>query len=96
MLEDETFGVYCEYSPPHILILENVISPLGILVHELTHHLVAHYYTYEGEFSQHGYPFQLAKPRVIKWCYKNISQKPDWSLPLKAYQTTINMRKFRV
>jgi len=96
VLEGGSYGIYCEYTPPHILMIDYTMNSIGILIHELNHHLVARHYAYENEFSSHGYPYQLAKIRVIKWCYHNISKKADWSLPLKAYQTEINMRKFRV
>ena len=83
---------------PVILILNDItnLNPIGVLIHELTHHLEAYAYDRKKGDTNHGYAWRLAKRRVIRWAYENISNKPDWSLPLRVYQTKINMRKFRV
>ena len=36
---DDAWGVYVHLHPPHILVLKHVINRIGIVMHELTHHL---------------------------------------------------------
>ena len=83
------YGVYSYLYPSTILILDTYKNKnkLGILMHELTHHLEREYYSEELDYdadAAHGYHYQLAKRRVIKWCENNISDKADWSIPLGA------------
>lgn len=98
-----TTALYSSLDPPHILVVKNVLNPLGITIHELTHHLEVYGYDDDAENAEdikvdgmHGYFYQLAKKRVIRWCKKNISNKPNWNLPLKAIYTETEMRKFRM
>lgn len=98
--KDNTTALYSLADPPHILIVETVLNPIGLVIHELTHHL--EWYDYENERDKicddgpHGYFYQLAKKRVITWCKKNISNKADWNSPLKAIHTETAMKKFRL
>lgn len=96
--DGNTYGQYFSCGP-HILMLHNrlLLNPIGILIHELTHHLEYAGYGNDGSIeSSHGYYYQLAKKRVATWAKKHISSKPNWLEPLKALQTEIAMRKFRV
>ena len=79
---EDAYGIYIRLEPEHILIKEHVVNRIGILVHELTHHL--EHIQYDLDINQHGYPYQLAKKRVIKWAKEWISSKPDWRIPLKG------------
>jgi hypothetical protein len=92
----EAWGLYCREKPSHILMLDNLINPIGILMHELTHHLAEEKYEEYRDTYSHGYNYHLAKRRVIKWCNDNISSKPDWRLPLRASIIEKEMRAFRV
>ena len=99
ILPDNTWGNYIYLDPPHILILDSYlnINKLGVLMHELTHHLECQ--GYDGDYQdkpQHGYHYQLAKKRVIRWCNKNISTKPDWNKPLCAIYRKDDMKAFKV
>jgi hypothetical protein len=91
-------GAYAQYiylSPPHILMEEKTLNRIGILMHELTHHL--EYYNYETEdVPLHGYPYQLAKARVLRWCKINISSKANWKNTLGSIITVDDMKKFRL
>lgn len=90
--------IYSYYivDPPHILQFSNLLNPIGILVHELTHHLEYTCYDVWGETAFHGYYWNLAKKRVIRWAKKNISNTANWNLPLAAYQTNIKMNDFKL
>lgn len=98
-----TIALYSYLDPPHILVVKTVLNPIGLIMHELTHHLEVYGYDDEKENAEdihtdgmHGYLYQLAKKRVITWCKKNVSEKANWNLPLKAIHTETEMRKFRV
>jgi hypothetical protein len=98
-----TLALYSSLDPPHILVVENVLNPIGVIIHELTHHLEVYDYEDDDENIEnihldgmHGYFYQLAKKRVITWCKKNISDKANWNKPLMAIHTETEMRKFRV
>ncbi len=98
---EKAYGSYIYLTPPHILILVApfVTNRIGILMHELTHHLEHQEYSDREGYSQkdmHGYFYQLAKRRVIKWCELNISNKPDWGIPLKGTQSIQGMAEFRL
>jgi hypothetical protein len=93
--DQSDWGVYVE-NPDSILILEDTINKIGILMHELTHHLEYKAYELRPKDGPHGYNYQLAKERVLRWCYKNISTNPDWRIPLKAYTRTDEMVNFRL
>lgn len=82
------------YETPHILMLNKLLNPIGVLIQELTHHLECQEYGFDGK--NHGYNYQLAKKRVIKWCEENISSKPDWRLALKAKINEEEMREFEI
>ena len=94
-LEGGHWGEYINLIPCHILIVENHPNRIGVLMHELTHHLEnANYDNYEN--SSHGYSYQLAKGRVVTWCRKNISKKPNWYLPLQGRFDPKEMVKFKL
>ena len=96
VLPDKAWGNYIYLTPPHILILDSYlnINRLGILMHELTHHLECQ--EYDGDYNpQHGYSYQLAKKRVVRWCKKNISTKPNWNKPLSAIYREDDMKDFK-
>ena len=94
IVDDVAYGQYCYLSPQHILILDKrYINKIGILMHELTHHLEHEIYEVG---KPHGYSYQLAKKRVIRWCEKNISIKPDWKKPLGAFQNLEDMLAFKL
>ena len=82
---EDAWGVYIHLHPPHILVDWNAINRIGIIVHELTHHLEYQDYDNEGN-SHHGYAYQLAKQKVIRWAKSNISPTAPWHWPLKAHQ----------
>lgn len=99
ILENQGYGQYCYLNPPHILLLDTRRNKnkLGVLMHEMTHHLECHGYTESNcGFPVHGYYFQLAKLKVIKWCEKNISNRPDWKKPLRAFQKYEDMISFKL
>lgn len=98
ILTNEAYGQYSYLEPPHILILDTYknINKLGVLMHELAHHLECHGYESNKSYPIHGYHYQLAKRRVARWCEKNISVKPDWNKPLGAFQDYKDMIKFQV
>ena len=94
VLGESTYGQYFSQGP-HILMLQKLLNPMGILIHELTHHL--EYCDYDNENdTTHGYAYQKAKHRVVRWAKKHISDKPNWYIPLRATQPDIAMRQFRV
>ena len=88
------YGMYFE-SPPTILMLKRLPNPIGILIHELTHHLEGEAYPIRKS-STHGRNYQLAKQKVINWCNKKISSNPDWRKPLQAFQDEMEMKNFRL
>jgi len=90
---EDAFGVYCSLNPPHILIDLNAKNRIGIVIHELTHHLEYQCYDTNGQ-SSHGYSYQLAKQRVIRWAKKNISSTAPWHHPLKAFQIKSEQKDF--
>ena len=96
---DRVFGCYGCYvclDPPHALILNHVTNKIGIVMHELTHHL--EYYDYKDHDNKpfHAYEYQLAKQRVFRWCKKNISSKPNWNIPLNAISSRVEMIAFKL
>ncbi len=95
---NEAYGQYIYLQPPHMLVLDKprVINKIGVVMHELVHHLEAQCYTIKSCESVHGYSYQLAKKRVIKWCQQNISKKPDWRIPFHARVNTDTMKKFKI
>lgn len=94
-LERNRYAEYIFLMPPHMLLRSDLRNPIGMLVHELTHHL-QYYGYYEKSDSEHGYYYQLAKRKMIKWCRENISAKANWKLPLKANPCDIDMVTFRL
>ena len=86
LLLNNAYGQYSYLNPPHILILDiyKNHNKIGVLMHELTHHVECYQYTFDYT-SHHGYHYQLAKKKVIRWCEENISIKPDWKKTLSAY-----------
>jgi hypothetical protein len=93
------FGVYSFPAPSNILILDTYtnINKIGILMHELAHHLECNAYHNINWFDgKHGYLYQLAKKRVITWCKKNISNRPDWNKPLLSKIYEKDMRAFKL
>lgn len=94
--DPRTFGEY-HFDEKRIEIIKNGVNKIGILMHELTHHIQNLIYTYNSQKDQfHGYYYQLAKKRVITWCKKNISNKTDWSIPLSAYINNDKMKKCKL
>lgn len=91
----KVYGMYMYYNPPHILMLNNLLNPIGILLHELTHHLECSQYDFDEEDS-HTKTNELAKKRVIKWCKKNISENADWRLALKSRPKIDDMIRFKL
>lgn len=90
-----TLGLYFWVEPSHILLLEKAKNMITLLMHELTHHLDScNYSTVILDHSSRGYI--LAKKRVITWCKKNISDKPDWNKALKCKYYNDEMKKFRL
>lgn len=93
------YGEYCSLFPHHILILNTKENnnPIGIVIHELIHHLQYQEYLKEGEkYTDHGYKWSLAKKRVIKWCNENISNRPNWNKHLSAYNSQKDMQEFKL
>jgi len=93
------YGVYSYPAPSNILILDTYINKnkIGILMHELTHHLECNgYYDVDWFNGGHGYYYQLAKKRVITWCKKNISDRPNWNKPLFAKIYEKDMIEFKL
>jgi hypothetical protein len=93
-IKNDIYAQYMYYNPPHILMLNNLLNPIGVLIQELTHHLECQKYGFDNR--NHGYNYQLAKKRVIPWCKKNISMKPDWRLTLKAKIKEEEMKEFEI
>ena len=98
--KDFYYGVYSHLFPSSILILDTYKNKnkIGILIHELTHHLEREYndrLDYDPD-AAHGYHYQLAKRRVIKWCEKNISDKADWNTTLGANISDKDMTAFKL
>lgn len=61
-------------------------SPIGMLMHELAHHMELNDYPVLED--GHGYYFQLAIRRTIRWCQKHISAKHDWRIPIGGTPTS--------
>lgn len=96
-LKKEKRGIYFASTPePTILIYRPSINRIGILVHELTHHLEFNYYEFNDDYNEHGYNYQLAKRRSKKWCEGFISGTADWSKPLSAKQHNKDMEEFEL
>ena len=93
--EEEVMGIYTDQKPSHILVVKSGINRLGLVMHELTHHLEQCSYDNKGE-SEHGYSYQKAKERVVTWCRKNISDKPNWYNCLKATFNKYEMKAFQL
>lgn len=93
------YGVYSYPAPSNILILDTYRNKnkIGILMHELTHHLECYgYYNVDWFNGGHGYHYQLAKKRVIRWCKQNISDRPNWNNPLFAITDEKEMIEFKL
>lgn len=91
------WGLYSWLDPAHMLVLKNNPCMIGIVMHELTHHLQSHQYPINSmKESHHGYTYQLSKKKVVKWCNKNLSDKPNWRLPLQANPNNKDMKNFRL
>lgn len=91
--------MYSFPAPSNILILDTYKNKnkIGILMHELTHHLESNAYDNLNWFDGcHGYYYQLAKKRVITWCKKNISDRPNWNDPLFAKPDEKDMISFKL
>jgi hypothetical protein len=93
--DEDDYGIYFKTSPS-IMILEKCPNRIGVLMHELTHHLEYQKYDVKEEQSVHGYTYQLAKDRVERWCNKFISSKPNWAKSLGAYQDLKDMKEFKL
>ena len=99
-----SYGTYGEYSwllPPHILILDTYMNknPIGIVIHELNHHLqhqLYELYASDDSYPSHGYEWTVAKRKTIKWCKENISDTAPWEHPLRAYINRREMIMFRI
>ena len=89
------YGCYIWHEPLHILLEESLDNLLGILIHELTHHLEHYGYSLTPS-PTHGYEYTLARKRVITWCKRNISKTANWKLPLKAYIDLDEMKTFKI
>ena len=91
-------GIYSSQKPAHALIeasKENS-NKIGVVIHELTHHIEYEVYGHYFNDPQHGYKYQLAKERMVNWCRRNISKNPNWYLPLKAVTPLEEMKKFKL
>jgi hypothetical protein len=90
-------GIYCQVYPPHILLAKDKgYNRIGVLLHELTHHLEYQDYCTNENDPPHGYKYQLAKERVVTWARKNISEKCNWYLPLKSLLVNWEMKAFQL
>jgi hypothetical protein len=80
----------------HTLIEESCPCRIGIVIHELTHHL--EYEIYGNYFNDppHGYKYQLAKERMVSWCRKNISTNPNWYVALKGFTCPKELKTFKL
>jgi len=88
-------GVYIWLDQPHILIQESYQNKICLVMHELIHHLDSQKYsTMILNHSTRGY--LNAKKRVVTWCKKNISSKPDWNKGLKANHIEKEMKEFQL
>ena len=94
--DDETSGVYYDNNPPLILVKRNCICQIGIVIHELCHHLEAKLYDSILGDSEHGKNYQKAKEKMVSWCRANISDKCNWYLVLKAKYNNHQMRNFHL
>lgn len=90
---EDAWGVYVHLHPPHILIDLNTKNRIGIVMHELTHHLEYQCYDVAGQ-TTHGYSYQKAKQRVIRWAKANVSSTAPWHYPLKAFQIKAEQKAF--
>lgn len=93
------YGQYFYIDQGHILMQEKLHGRICVLMHELTHHLECkgyHLNCGNTNESSHGYHYQLAKHKVVAWCRKNISKKPNWFKPLRAYQPKSDLVNFRL
>lgn len=99
-LEPNTYGEYYYLEPQNILLLDDINinkNPIGVLIHELTHHIQFKCYPMlDSEQSYHGYFYNLARKKIIKYCKKYISKNAEWKTPLKAYQNDQDMEKFKL
>jgi len=91
----DAIGLYVNYDPSHILINEKVNGRIFTLLHELIHHL--DWYAYDSVILNHSSTGYIkAKKRVITWSKKNISNKINWNIALKARQNDKEMKKLRL
>lgn len=89
-----TYGEYVWYYPL-ILLKERNPCMIGILIHELTHHL--EWCKYKDEYQNvHGKNYQSSKKRVITWCKNNINARVDWRIPLKAKVCDEELKNIRL
>ena len=65
-------------------------------MHELTHHIEFEIYGTDFNDPVHGYKYQLAKEKVVSWCRKNISDKPNWYVPLKSRANIDEQNAFKI
>ena len=92
---DKRLFIYIWLDPPHVLIEEKHKNKLATVIHELIHHLDSQKYsTLTLNHSTKGYI--NAKKRVIRWCKKNISEKANWNLGLKAQHCDKEMKQFQL
>lgn len=90
------WGLYIWLNPNHMLVLKRNPCMIGLVMHELTHHLHHNLYTDSILSNPHSGGYQLAKNRVIKWCNKNLSTKPDWKIVLNGKSSDESWIKFQL
>ena len=81
-LQDGSLGLYFGGTRPSVIIIaishiktNKEKERLGLLLHELAHHLTE--WQYDGRFeSMHGESYQLAKKRTINWARKRFGNLP--------------------
>jgi len=89
-------GVYYDNNPPLALIQTDCTNRIGVVIHELTHHLEVKLYDKIFNDSEHGRNYQKAKEKMVSWCRKNISQNCNWFNCLKANQNETEMKSFQL
>lgn len=95
-IQGNFWGLYIWLEPNHMLVMKRNPCMLGLVIHELTHHLHHNLYADSILSNPHSGAYQLAKNRVITWCKKNLSSKADWNSVLCANGNNETWVKFQL
>ena len=89
-------GIYIWLEPQHMLVWKKCKDKLPVVMHELIHHLDSCSNPTAMVLNHSTQNYINAKRRVINWCKKNISEKANWNIGLKAAQNDKEMATFQL